>query len=165
MHYLPLVSIAALVACSAPKGEPSLHSDSKVVEWAAIADTTKLGTDGTAAMTVELQATIADGWHIYSVGQTSGGPVPMTVKVSPPYEVAGEIQAPTPVKARDPNFGIETETYSGEQIFRIPLKLAATSSVSPPPIELKVRSQACSDKLCLPAKVTTLTVTPLAGTL
>jgi DsbC/DsbD-like thiol-disulfide interchange protein len=164
MRYLPLVSIVALMACSAPKGEPAVHSDSKVVAWTAIADTTKPAADGGAAITVQLRATITGGWHVYSLGQTTGGPVPMTVKVSPPYEISGEIQAPTPVKARDPNFGIETETYSGEQIFRIPLKLAASSSVSPPPLELKVRSQACSDNLCLPAKTTTLTVTPQADT-
>jgi hypothetical protein len=67
------------------------------------------------------------------------------------------------VKFQDPNFGIETETYSGEQIFRIPLKLAASSTLAPPPIEVKIRSQACSDNLCLPARTTTLTVTPEIG--
>ena len=62
--------------------------------------------------------------------------------------------------AHDENFGIETEKYTGEKLFKVPLKLAASSSVALPPIELKVRSQACSDRLCLPAKTTTLTVTP-----
>lgn len=86
----------------------------------------------------------------------------MSVKVAPPYEIAGEISGPPVVKFQDPNFGIETETYSGEQIFKVPLKLAK-STIAPPPIEVKIRSQACSDKLCLPARTTTLTVTPESG--
>ena len=87
----------------------------------------------------------------------------MTVTVAAPYTIAGEIVAPPPEKAQDANFGIETEKYSGEKIFKIPLRLAASSSLNPPPVELKVRSQACSNRLCLPARTTTLMVTPEAA--
>jgi thiol:disulfide interchange protein DsbD len=120
----------------------------------------KPGPDNTMLLDVDLQLTVTGGWHVYSLTQTTGGPTAMTVKVAPPYTIAGEITGPPVDKARDPNFGIVTETYSGEQLFKLPLKLAASASVDPPPVEIKVRSQACSDKLCLPARTTTLTVTP-----
>jgi DsbC/DsbD-like thiol-disulfide interchange protein len=113
---------------------------------------------------LQLQVTVTDGWHVYSLTQDKGGPTPMSVSVDPPYAINGDIVAPQPVKATDPNFGIETETYSGEQVFTIPLRLTASSSVAPPPIQVKVRSQACSDNLCLPARTTRLTVTPESGT-
>lgn len=162
MRNLRLVPILAAIACSAQKDTPPPPT-TQVVDWAAIAGTPRSGPDNTVLIDVDLQATVIDGWHVYSLGQTTGGPVPMTVKVSPPYSFAGNVVGPPPVKAKDPNFNIETETYSGEQIFHIPLKLAASSSLAPPPIELKVRSQACSDRLCLPAKTTTLKVLPGLG--
>ena len=154
-----------MAACSEPKKtEQGAKPPAKVEEWAAIANSPKLGPENTSLLELQLQVTVTNGWHVYSLTQDQGGPTPMSVSVEPPYEIAGEIVGPPPVKAKDPNFGIETETYSGEQIFRIPLKLAASSSVSPPPIEVKVRSQACSDNLCLPARTTRLTVVPESGT-
>lgn len=162
MRYLRLIPMIAAIACSGQKDTPPPPS-SDVVDWAAIAGAPRQGPDNSVFIDVDLQATVEDGWHVYSLGQTSGGPVPMTVKVSAPYSFAGSVVGPPPVKAKDPNFNIETETYSGEQIFHIPLKLAASSSLAPPAIELKVRSQACSDRLCLPAKITTLKVLPGLG--
>lgn len=153
-------ALCCITACSAPKQEAPPKSDAQVVEWAAIASPPRPGPGNTTLVDLDLQLTVTGGWHVYSLTQTSGGPTAMTVKVSPPYEIAGEITGPPAEKAHDPNFGIITETYDGEQIFKIPLKLASSSSLDPPPVEVKVRSQACSDKLCLPARTTTLTVTP-----
>lgn len=153
--------IVALTACSGPKDNtPPPKADASVVEWAAIAGAPKPGPENTMLVDLKLQVTVTGGWHVYSLTQTSGGPTAMTVKVDPPYEINGEIAGPPPEKAQDNNFGIVTETYSGEQVFTIPLKLASSAAMDPPPIEVKVRSQACSDNLCLPAKTTTLTVTP-----
>jgi thiol:disulfide interchange protein DsbD len=160
---LCLSIIAAAVACSQPKQEAPPRSDSKVAEWAAIASAPQSAADSSTTVELQLQVTVTDGWHVYSLTQDKGGPTPMSVKVSPPYEIAGEISGPPPTKFQDPNFGILAETYSGEQVFKVPLKLAASSSLAPPPIEVKIRSQACSDKLCLPARTTTLTVIPDRG--
>jgi len=140
-----------------------VRSDSNVVEWAAIAGAPRPGPDNSMLVDVDLSATVGDGWHVYSLTQGTGGPTAMSVKVSPPYTIEGEIKGPPPVKAQDPNFGIVSETYSKEVFFKIPLKLASSSTVSQPDIELKIRSQACSDKLCLPARTTTLKVTPAQG--
>ena len=85
----------------------------------------------------------------------------MTVKVpdSAAYSIVAPISGPAPERAMDPNFNIETETYSNAATFRLTVKLPRGSDTGAP-IELKVRSQACSDKLCLPARTTTVTVAP-----
>jgi hypothetical protein len=160
------IGLILIAACSGePKqSEQGVKPPSKVEEWAAIASAPKPGPGNTMLVDLQLQVTVTGGWHVYSLTQDTGGPTPMSVSVEPPYAIDGEIVGPQPVKAQDANFGIETETYSGEQIFKIPLKLAALSSVAAPPIEVKVRSQACSDNLCLPARTTRLTVTPESGT-
>ena len=155
-----LFILLALTACSPAKDKEPPKSDAQVVEWAAIASAPTPGPENTALVDLQVQVTVTGGWHVYSLTQTQGGPTAMTVKVSPLYEIAGEIKGPPADKAQDPNFGIVTETYSGEQVFSIPLKLASSASLNPPPIEVKIRSQACSDKLCLPARTTTLNVTP-----
>jgi hypothetical protein len=160
MRVIAAASILSLIACSSPKQEAPPKSDADVVAWTAVAGAPKPGPENTMLVDLQVQVTVTGGWHVYSLTQTTGGPTAMTVKVAPPYEIAGEIEGPPVEKADDPNFGIVTETYSGEKIFKIPLKLASTASLNPPPIEVKIRSQACSDNLCLPARTTTLNVTP-----
>ena len=160
MRILGLLALSAAIGCSSPRDQAPAAPTGPVVEWAAIASVPRPGPENTMLVDVDLQVTVLGGWFVYSLTQTTGGPTPMTVTVAAPYTLAGEIVGPPPEKAQDANFGIETEKYSGEKIFKIPLKLAASSSLNPPPVELKVRSQACSDRLCLPAKTTTLTVTP-----
>jgi hypothetical protein len=160
----PIGVVAVLSACSAPKDAPSVPS-SNVVQWSAIAGPLRPGPDNSMLLDVDLRASLIEGWHVYSLGQTEGGPTPMSVTVGPmpPYTLDGRVTGPPAVKAKDPNFGIETETYSGEQIFRVPVKLDGSAVVSPPPLDIKVRSQACSDRLCLPARTTTVTVQPATG--
>jgi hypothetical protein len=156
-----LTVVAVVTACSAPKEAP-VATTANAVLWSAEAGTVRTGPDNSRLVDVNVHATIGPGWHVYSLTQLSGGPTPMTVRVapSPPYSLAGEVAGPTPVKAPDPEFGIETETYSGAPVFNVPVKLSGSESASPPELEVRVRSQACSDKLCLPARTTTLRVTP-----
>ena len=160
----PLAAFVVFITlgCSGQKEQAPAPPTGPVVEWAAMAGAPRPGPENTMLVDVDLQVTVLQGWNVYSLTQTSGGPTPMTVTVSEPYSLAGEIVGPPPEMAHDANFGIETEKYTGEKLFKVPLKLAASSSIALPPVELKVRSQACSDRLCLPAKTTTLVVTPEA---
>ena len=157
---LTLSIVVGSIACSSPREAPP--PGSRQVEWSAIPGAMKESPGNGFVVDVDIRATIVDGWHIYSIGQTTGGPVPLTIKVepSPPYSLAGDLSGPQPEKAKDPNFGIETETYSREAVIRVPVKVSAVSGENLPPLELKVRSQACSDRVCLPARTTTLVVNP-----
>jgi len=156
-----LIALALLAcACSSSKEKDAVPpTASTVVGWSAMAGSPRPGPHESRIIDVDLKVNVTDGWHVYSLTQLTGGPTPMSVTVSPPYQLAGDVSGPQPVKAKDNNFGIETETYSGAQSFRFAVEIPNTSPELPP-IEFKVRSQACSDKLCLPAKTQTIRVTP-----
>ena len=129
--------------------------------WTAEVAEQTPSSDGSVLVYVHIKATIDNGWHVYAPTQSGQGPTPLSVKVesSPLTSLASKIDGPVPEKSLDPNFGIETETYSGEPMLTVPIRVSAEALKSGKPIDVKVRSQACSDKLCLPAKTTTLSVT------
>ena len=163
MRYPTLAFTLVLTAACSPEREAPIGT--KQVEWSAAAGPISKAPGNGFVMDVDVRATIQNGWHIYSVGQTTGGPVALSVKVepSPPYSLDGDISGPPPEKAKDTNFGIETETYSREATIRVPVKVSAAGTSDLPPLALKVRSQACSDRVCLPARTTTLVVNVKAG--
>lgn len=149
---------ASGVACD--KVSPPLAKGPQPVTWSAnVADQTP-SADGSVIVTVRLKANIDNGWHVYAPTQSGQGPTPLSVRVEPAASttLASKIDGPVPEKALDPNFGIETETYSGQPELKVPVKVSAEALKSGKPIDLNVRSQACSDKLCLPPKTTTLSV-------
>lgn len=156
---LSLVICPILLACSTSREVPP---KAQVVEWTAKPVRIVNGPDGTPLLEVELRGKVEPGWHVYSLTQKAGGPTPMSVSVegSTQYELAGSVDGPAAERAMDPNFGVETETYSGEPVFKLAVKVPSSALDSAAPIDLKVRSQACSDKLCLPARTTTLSVNP-----
>jgi hypothetical protein len=153
---LTVMSLFA-AACSSEANDGALPPPSPVVEWSATAENLRPAPGGGTLVDVRLRAAVEPGWKLYSLSQGGGGPVAMTVKLDSlsSYRLAGEIRGPAADKAMDPNFNIETETYSGEALFVVPVEVPPGSQA---PIELKVRSQACSDRLCLPARTTTVSV-------
>ncbi len=99
---------------------------------------------------LQLDAKIESGWHLYSPTTPSGGPIITKIAVAPsPAFSAVRLYRPEPVRKLDPNFNIDTETYTGSARFLI--EGDATSSASGAvPLETTVRYQACSDTKCLP---------------
>jgi hypothetical protein len=156
------LAMTLLAACTSPKESHKIENTSNVVGWSASAGPIRPGPDGSALMDVTINGNIDGSWHVYSLTQTTGGPTPMTITVgpTPPYQKAADIIGPTPTKAPDAEFGIETETYSGAPTFVVPVRLDKVSAAAPPKLEIKVRSQACSDKVCLPVKTATIELTP-----
>ena len=154
--------VVVLTACAPSREAPA--TGASPVRWSGSAIATRTASDGSSVLDIELRAAIDDGWHVYSLTQQGEGPTAMTVKVAPVpiYELAEPVTGPAPDRAVDPNFGIETETYSGQPVFRVVVKQPAATqpAAQATPIELKVRSQACSDNLCLPARTTTLSIAP-----
>ena len=159
MRILRLSAMLGLVvACSPSREVPA--AGLQPVKWEAFAGEIRKGTDGSSILDVELHATIDDNWHVYSLTQSGNGPVPLTVEAipAPPYQVAEAISGPQPVKSMDREFGFETETYAGKPVFHVPVKFPTGDYSSAKLLKLKVRSQACSDKLCLPARTTTVAI-------
>ena len=131
------------------------------MKWTAEVADQKPNADGSVLVNVLVKASIDNGWHVYAPSQPGHGPTPLTVKVdsSASISLGSSIAVPIPERAMDPNFGIETATYSGQPVITVPVLVSAEALKSGKPIDVKVRSQACSDKFCLPAKTTTLSVT------
>jgi DsbC/DsbD-like thiol-disulfide interchange protein len=149
----------AAFACD--KSSPPLAKGPQPVSWTAEVANQIPSSDGSILVNVRIKANIDNGWHVYAPSQSGKGPTPLSVNVepSPMTSLASKIDGPVPDKALDPNFGVETETYSGQPVLSVPIRVSIEALRTGKPIDVKVRSQACSDKLCLPAKTTTLSVT------
>lgn len=110
---------------------------------------------------ITLQADIARGWHIYSLTQKPGGPIPLSINLIDPVDVVirGVIKAPTPERIFDGNFGMETELYSGAPRFTVPVGVSGRSPTGARQVQLGARYQVCSARLCLPARTDKLFAT------
>jgi DsbC/DsbD-like thiol-disulfide interchange protein len=110
---------------------------------------------------ISIRADIAEGWHIYSLTQKPGGPIPLTIRLLGPVDVVvrGIIKAPQPERQFDGNFRMETELYSGAPVFTIPVGIPGRAEPGARKIQIGVRYQVCSATLCLPARTEKLDVT------
>jgi thiol:disulfide interchange protein len=98
----------------------------------------------------EIKATVDPGWHLYSPTTPPGGPIITKIQVSPNSLLkSSHIFRPQPVRQLDPNFQIDTETYTGEAVFLAEVT-AADNAAGQTNVEAAVRYQACSDVKCLP---------------
>ncbi len=98
----------------------------------------------------ELKATIQSGWHLYSPTTPPGGPIPTKIRLNDNPAIAKyDIYRPQPVRKLDPNFQIDTETYTGAATFLIQAS-TAKSATGKSTVEALTRYQVCSDVRCLP---------------
>jgi DsbC/DsbD-like thiol-disulfide interchange protein len=132
----------------------SSTSSLRPVRWALVGGSASRQVAPGATIPLTVQAEIAPGWHIYSLSQKPGGPIPLTLKLAAAadVEVHGSIKAPRPERIFDKNFGIETELYSGKPRFTLNVGVPRNSPKGIRKFQLAARYQVCSDKLCLPAR-------------
>ncbi len=104
-------------------------------------------------LNAQIQASIGAGWHLYSLSQGAGGPVPTTIKIADGvFKSAGSPSGSAPKREMDENFGIPTETYTGSASFNVPVSVDAAATGAQT-LTISVRYQACNDKICLPPKI------------
>jgi thiol:disulfide interchange protein DsbD len=130
------------------------------VRWSVIGGSLPREVVSGRTVPITVEAEIAEGWHIYSLTQKSGGPIPLRLDVlgGPNVVVRGVINAPKPDRVFDKNFGIETELYSGTPRFTIPVGVPGRSRSGIRKFQISARYQVCSDKVCLPPRTDTLEV-------
>jgi DsbC/DsbD-like thiol-disulfide interchange protein len=135
------------------------------VRWRVVPRSSPLSVTPGRTVPLVVQADIAKGWHIYSLTQKSGGPIPLSIKLEDAADVIvrGVIKAPQPERTFDKNFGIETELYSGNARFTIPVGVPGRSLGGFRKFQVAVRYQVCSETLCLPARTEKLPVVLLIG--
>jgi DsbC/DsbD-like thiol-disulfide interchange protein len=104
--------------------------------------------------TVELEARIQPGWHLYSLDQPDGGPI--STEISLPggqqFSFAGIVAAPKPHIVFDPNFNMRVGFYLEKAEFRVPLEVGSAAAAGRTTLNIQTRYQCCNDKLCLPPK-------------
>jgi thiol:disulfide interchange protein len=99
---------------------------------------------------LELTATVQPGWHLYSPTTPAGGPIITKIRLDDnPAITTYSVYRPQPVRKLDPNFQIDTETYTGQAKFVIEA-VTSKSGKGPVPVTATVRYQACTDVKCLP---------------
>jgi len=118
------------------------------------------------ATRVTLRADLEEGWHLYAMEQPPGGPIATTIKTpkDSAYAIAGPISSGDPISQFDSNFNIDTKFFKTNAEFDIPLEFS--TSIDADKIELDVRFQLCTDKLCLPpqtVRVSMMGARPLKG--
>jgi DsbC/DsbD-like thiol-disulfide interchange protein len=124
------------------------------VRWTVIGGSAPRDVVAGRTVPITVQAEIAKGWHIYSLTQKPGGPIPLRLELTGAADVLirGVINAPKPERILDKNFGIETELYSGNARFTIPVGVTGRSHTGIRRFQIAARYQVCSDKVCLPSR-------------
>ena len=98
----------------------------------------------------ELKATVDPGWHLYSPTTPPGGPIITKIQIAAnPLLSSVQVFRPQPVRKLDPNFNVDTETYTGDAVFLAEVT-AANNAAGQTNVEASVRYQACSEVKCLP---------------
>ena len=106
--------------------------------------------------TARISATIGGGWKMYSVTQGGGGPIPTRITLGEgPFKITG-VSGPKPKVAMDPNFQINTETYTGGATFTVGFTVDPGTPEGPQTLNVNVRYQVCNDTVCLPPKTVKL---------
>lgn len=108
--------------------------------------------------TVTLDATIESGWHVYSVSQPAGGPIPTRITLPPDQGIgaSGAVRASPPPRTQfDSAFTMNVEEHEGHAQFALPVSVAASGV--PSTVRVNVRYQACNASFCLPPQTARLT--------
>ena len=158
MNKLAFLLLVPLLA--APNSVPHSTLSIRPVRWSIVPRESPLQVTSGRTVPITLQADIAKGWHIYSLTQKAGGPIPLSIQLIGGADVIvrGVIKAPQPEREFDKNFGIETELYSGSPRFTIPVGVPGRALAGFRKFHVGVRYQVCSDTLCLPPRTEKLAV-------
>ena len=155
---LPLTAATATSASAPSRAAATLSV--RPVKWTLVGGSSPREIVSGRTVPLTLQADIAKGWHIYSLTQKPGGPIPLRIELLGAADVLirGVIKAPQPERRFDKNFGIETELYSGSPRFTIPVGVPGRSLTGLRKFQVAARYQVCSETLCLPARTDKLDV-------
>jgi hypothetical protein len=131
------------------------------VRWSVVGGRAAHDVVAGRTVSISIRADIAADWHIYSLTQKPGGPIPLSIRLFGPPDIVvrGVIKAPQPEREFDKNFGMDTELYSGTPLFTIPIGIPGRTKAGTRKFQIGVRYQVCSSTLCLPARLEKLDVT------
>ena len=93
-------------------------------------------------------ATIDEGWHVYSQHVKEGGPIPtkFTFTASKDYALDGPTTEPQPIKRMEKVFSMEVGFFVNNVIFQQKIKLKADQTT----VSGQLEFMTCNDMQCLP---------------
>lgn len=97
-----------------------------------------------------MEATIAEGWHLYSQNINEGiGPVPTSFefKENPAVKIIGKTIEPESIREYDENFEGELNFFKKQVAFKQKMKIFSSTSVKG-----VVTYMICNETMCLPPK-------------
>ena len=120
----------------------------ELVHWTLTSGATKAAPGATVVL--RLTGNIDPGWHMYSLTPTpADGPNATTITLAEnPAIDAAPVYQPRAERKFDPNFNFETETFSNEVAFLIPVKLKPDAPAGPLTLTAQTRYQTCNDTEC-----------------
>lgn len=108
--------------------------------------------ENTRQGTLSLTATIEQGWHIYSITQQKGGPLPSKIKVTetPEFKLLGPFVADRSPHSKSLEiYKVPVEEHEGTVTWSAPIEIAKDVDPQSLVIGLTYSGQVCSD-VCIP---------------
>ncbi|MBT4140951.1 MAG: hypothetical protein HOE48_23790, partial [Candidatus Latescibacteria bacterium] len=103
------------------------------------------------SVTVWIDVTLTDDWHIYSATMPEGGPFPTEFMLSGTgFQQVRAIIQPSPIKEHDPNFDMVVEYYSKKVRFGVQAKVLDTAMMGNLTLSGEVTYMLCNATSCLP---------------
>lgn len=107
--------------------------------------------------TIDIQANIAEGWHLYSQHVDNQiGPVPtsFTFEDNASIKLIGKVTEPTPIQKYDENFEAMLDFFEGKVVFTQRLSVKDDTILNG-----VVTYMLCNDTMCLPPVDEQFTIT------
>lgn len=106
---------------------------------------------------IKMDATIKEGWHLYSQFLVGDGPIPTTFNFveSKNYTMVGKVKESEAKTAYDPNFDMEISFFEGKTTFYQEVK---NQTSVPQKISGSVEFMVCDDHMCYPPETVQITV-------
>jgi thiol:disulfide interchange protein DsbD len=150
---MPLAALLCALAIQDPAAAPAgaTASAPAPVAWTLMAPAEGPGVAPGGRLDVRARATVEAGWYIYAMTQPPAGPTALRISVpdGQPFGSAGPVTGPTPTRAWDAAFEIESAKHEGTVTFTVPVQADARAPAGGVALRVQVRYQACSDTLCL----------------
>jgi Disulphide bond corrector protein DsbC len=142
-----------LGTCAGLGASASAQAPPDNVHWSVSVTSAGAPVKAGSDVTVEVNGSIDDGWHVYGLQQLPGGPTPLrlTLDANDTATAAGNPSESAPQRIHDTRFGLDTQFHTHALTLRLPVHVTPAAAGSRT-IPISVRFQLCSEGECKPPR-------------
>jgi hypothetical protein len=150
--------IMALGAIAAVSATAVAQAPADNVVWTVTVTSGATPVKTGSVVTLDVNGSIDEGWHVYGLKQLPGGPTALrvTVDANDTGQAAGDPSESQPQKIHDLRFGLDTQFHSGTVTLHLPVRVTSAAAGNRT-IPVSVRFQLCSEGECKPPRSVHLT--------